>query len=138
MAFYICDGKTGELVSSCPNDGDQVASAEELAAKGLELVKGFPLDETHVWDAASKSVIVVQAPIKPHLIDNYQFILSFTPQEYDNIVKSGDLQVKLLLEALRSIGQIDLNGATTRNGIGYIVSKGLLVQDRADAILAGP
>lgn len=139
MARYICDKATGALVSYCPNDDDQIASDDVLKSKGYELVdKQLPLDETHQWDEAAKAVVVVQAPVKPHLIDNYQFILSFTPQEYDGIAKSGDLQVKLLLEALRSIGQIDLNGTTTRNGIGYIVSKGLLAQDRADAILAGP
>lgn len=139
MAIYIYDNATGTLVSYCSHDSDPVAPDDVLAAKHLTAVSKLPpTDDTHQWDPQTKTVVVVQAPLIPRIVDNYQFILSFTPQEYDAISRSADLVVKQLLEALRSIGTIDMNGVTTKNGVGYLASVGLLTPDRAVAILAGP
>lgn len=139
MAIYVFAKDTGELRAYCPNDDGQVAPADVLEAKGYDVVSGLePQDDTHEWDAATRSVKVVPAPIRPRIIDAYQFILSFTPEEFDAIQKSPDARVRLLFAALQSVGTIDLNGKTTQQGLGYLVLVGLLAQDRMNTILAGP
>lgn len=138
MALYVYAVADGSLVSWCAGDNDPVAPDEVLAARGLAAVRGLPpLDETHAWDASTKTVIEVTAPSTPKLIPTFEFILSFTAAENAAIRASSDPNVQHLLFALTVAQQIDLNSTTIEQGVGYLAAIGLLTQDRAAAILAG-
>src|SRR4051794_35637728 len=106
MALFVYNTATGALVSWCPNDSDPVASGTVLAANGLASVSGLPaLDATHVWDAASKTVITV-ASSAPNWIATYQFILLFTTAEHAAIAASSDQKVQQLMMAISVAQQI--------------------------------
>lgn len=143
MALYVWDLATGALRSWSPGDADPAADDATLAAAGLAITRGLPLlDDTHAWDVASKTVVEVAAPYKPFMISAGVWILRFTPDEFGAITASADNRVRLLLYALNNAddGQgrkvIDLNSSTVKSGVAYMVSLGLLTQDRSAAILA--
>lgn len=138
MAIYVYATATGALVSWCPNDTDPVAPAATLAANGLASMSGLPaLDATHAWDAASKTVVVVAAPVQPLWVSSYQFILLFTAAETTAIRASTDANVQHWLFALSVAQQVDLNDtATVQPGLGYLASLGLITSARMAQIIA--
>jgi len=143
MALYVYEAATGRLESWSSGDDDPVASPEELAVRGLAVVRGFPwLDDTHAWDAATRAVIEVPAPYKAFMISVGVWILRFTPEEYDAITSSQDARIRWLLYALNNADDgagrkvIDLNSNTVKNGVAYMESRGLLAQGRVADILA--
>jgi len=137
MSIYVYDS-TGVLVSWCPNDTDPVAPNDVLAASCLTVVSGLPpLDSTHAWDAASKTVVVVAAPVQPLWISSYQFILLFTPAETTAIRTSTDANVQHWLFALSVAQQVDLHDTSTvQPGLGYLASLGLITSARMAQIIA--
>lgn len=137
MALYVYDSKTGALVSWCPGDDGQVASADELTAKGYAVKTGLPaLDATHAWDAATQAVIEVAAPVVPRMVSTGKWVLRFTPDEFDAISASADKIVKHFMYALNRTIEVDLNDATVQQGVGYLAQLGLLAGNRVAAILA--
>ena len=100
MALYVYNTESGELYSWSPGDTDPVASNDELAAAGLTAVTGFPaLDDTHAWDPATKSVVEVTPPPKPAPILTANWILRFTPQEFQAINNSTNAVVQQFMYA---------------------------------------
>lgn len=139
MAVYVYNVATGALVSWCPGDTDPVASADVLTANGLASVSGLAaLDVTHAWDAATRSVVVVTAPVPPQLIQTGVWILRFTPTEFKAIMASTDPVVQQFLYALNHTTQIDLTLSQITNGVAYLITAGLLQSSRQAAILAVP
>jgi hypothetical protein len=137
MAIYVYEDATGVLVSYCPDDADPVASAADLQAKGLVAVSGLPaLDQTHAWDAATRSVIVVEAPRLPRYLSTGLYILRFTTEEFVAITTNQDPDVMRMMYALGHTTQVDLNDHVVIDGANMLVAKGLLAADRVAVVLA--
>ena len=64
----------------------------------------------------------------------------FSDAEYSNVLTAAktDVEVQAWLDRLYASNKIDLMEPRTISGINALVSKGLLIQARADAILADP
>jgi len=138
MAVYVYKVATGELYSWSPGDSDPVASDAMLAAAGLAKVAGLaPLDATHVWDALSKSVVVVAAPVVPNNIETWKFVLLFTPAEHAAIAASSDQRVTQFMMAVQVAQTINLNDPIVQGGVNYLVTAGLLTSANAALILSG-
>lgn len=137
MALYVYVATTGQLYSWSPNDTDPVADAATLREAGLTPLTGLPaLDDSHVWDAATKTVIAATPAPVPQPISTGKWILRFTPQEFQAISASTDATVQQFLYALNHTTQIDLSDPVIKGGVGYLVSADLLQQSRVAAILA--
>ncbi len=139
MAIYVYRQDTGELVSWCQADTDPVADAQTLATGGLVAVSGLaPLDETHIWDAASRSVVTQAAASLPLWVDSYQFIMLFTPAETAAIRASADPAVQHWLFALSVAQRVNLTDAKiTQPGLAYLAGLGLIQPARVAQISAG-
>lgn len=66
-----------------------------------------------------------------------EFVLRFTGAEFAAITAAaaGDANVAAILATLRARDSVRLGSADAVNGVGYLVSAGLLTQERADAVL---
>lgn len=138
MALYVYRTADGSLYSWAPNDNVPVADAASLAANGLAVVSGLaPLDPSHAWDVASKTVISVTPPPPPKPISTGKWILRFTPQEFQAINASTDAMVQQFMYALNHTTDLDLSDPDMVNGVNYLVSLNLLGAARAAAVLAG-
>jgi len=138
MATYVYKIADGSLYSWNANDGDPVASDATLAAAGLAKVTGLlPLDATHAWDAPSKSVVVVAAPVVPNNVETWKFILLFTPAEHAAIAASTDQRVTQFMLAVQVAQTINLNDPIVQGGVNYLASIGLLTPANAALILSG-
>lgn len=138
MATYVFYTATGVLYSWSPSDTDPVAPATILAANGMSAVSGLaPLDPTHSWDPATKTVVVVTAPVTPKWIPTYQFILLFTPAEHAAIQDSTDQKVQQFMMAVSVAQQVNLNDPVVQGAVNYLVTVGLLTQPNATLILSG-
>ena len=139
MATYVYFSATGELYSWNPNDSDPVAPADVLEANGLEVVSGLPpLDATHAWDAASATVVTVEAPVAPQPILTSIWILRFTPVEFQGIMASTDATVQQFMYSINHTTQIDLTTQQIIDGVTYLVTVGLLISERQPDIMAPP
>ena len=146
MAIHVYVIATGAHYSSVPDaialaDAQAqgiVATDEQLAVNGFAAVEGDPVDETHAWDATSKTVIVVSARYKSRMIAVGTWILRFTAIEFAGIRASTDANAQHLMFALENADPqgIDLNSSTVINGVGYLVSINLLDASRVAAIMA--
>jgi hypothetical protein len=146
MAIYVYNNSNGVLISWIPEDltiaqaqaSGQLASNADLAAAGNGAKDNLPpLDETHAWDPATKTVITVVPPIPVNLLNTFDFIMAFTPAELATIRgTTTDDNIQRFLYALEVTQGMDLNNATIKNSLQYLVTKGLLTQARANAILA--
>lgn len=135
MATYVYETNSGRLVSWNQGDEDQVASAEELVAKGLTAVTGHPvLDDTHVWHEESQSVVEVEAPAKPKYIDTFDFLLGFTPNEMQAMKTSQDPAIQQMVYALSVSPKIDLNHSVVKDFVGNLANKNIIKPDRVDVI----
>lgn len=138
MAIYVYNTSTGALASYCPNDTDPVAPAATLAANSLAALTGqSALDSTHQWDAASKSVVTVAAPVVPNWIPSHSFVMCFTGAETVAIKASTDAQVQRFMLMLQVAPQVDLNSSVVINGVNYLASINLIASARVAQILAG-
>lgn len=136
MAAYIYSVTDGSLYSWVPNDDDPVADAATLAANNLNIVTGLPpLDETHVWDANTLSVIEIAVP--PPVVSAAQFAMLFTPEEFMALNASTDPLVQQAIFAVKVSQSIDLGSPVVVNTVAHLVGTGFLSQSRADDILAG-
>lgn len=137
MAIYVYKTATGVLVSYCPSDTDPIAPAATLTANGLTAVSGLaPLDPTHLWDPATKTVLTVTAPTPANVINTFDFIMAFTPAELSAIRASNNTNVQQFLFALQVTQGVNLNHTTITNALNFLVSQALLTAARATAILA--
>jgi hypothetical protein len=137
MAIYVYNTADGTLASYCPNDTDPVADSATLKANGLAAISGLaPLDPTHAWNPATRTVVTVSAPVLPRPFGTGLWILRFTPAEFQAINASTDAQVEQWLYALNHTTQIDLNDPVIAQGVAYLVSINLLQSARTAAILA--
>src|SRR6266566_3753775 len=110
MAVYIYNSTTGALVSWCPSDSYQVASASVLSSNGLTSVSGLPpLDATHFWDSGTKTVVAVSAPVQAKPLSTGRYILRYTAQEFAAITASTDLDVMQIMFALNHTTALDLS-----------------------------
>lgn len=149
MAIHVYNTSDGTHYSSIPDSltiaqaqatvPPLLASNDQLAANGFAAIDSLPaIDDTHAWDVATRTVVVVPAPYKPRMIAVGTWILRFTPAEFSVINKSTDATVEQLMFALNSAGPqgIDLNSSTVVNGVNYLVSINLLNAARVAAIMA--
>jgi hypothetical protein len=136
MATYVHRTSDGSLFSYNPSDSDPVADSVTLAANGLAKLTGLaPLDSTHAWDAATRSVIVVAAPVMSNTMTTGNWMTRFTAAERAAIRNSTDPIVVDLLWLLGHQYQIDLTYPNIINGVSYLVAIGLLDQTRVATIL---
>lgn len=136
MAIYVYKTADGALVSWCPNDTDPVADTEHLAENGLTAIAGLsPLDDTHVWSEAAKTVVAASAPALPNIVATGEWLMRFTPAEFEAVTSSQDAVVKQVVYALNHTVEIDLNSALIQQGVGYLAQLGLIQQARAAIIL---
>jgi hypothetical protein len=137
MALYVYETATGRLVSWGPSDDTPVASDEVLLERGYSKATGLAaLDETHAWDEATKTVVVVPAPVYPRDIPTSRFVLAFTPTELEAVRNSSDPIVKQLWIAATVVPEVDMNRQSTIDGVGYLELIGLIGEGRAAQILA--
>jgi hypothetical protein len=145
MAIYVYQTTSGVLVSWIPEDltiaqaqaNGQLASNAQLAAAGNSAVDKLPpLDDSHAWDPATKTVITVTPPVPANLLNSFDFIMAFTAAELAAIRNSADNNIQQFLYAMEVTQGINLNHNTIKNSLQYLVNKGLLTQARANAILA--
>ena len=146
MAIYVYVNTSGALSSYIPDNitkaqaqaSGLLASDATLAANGLAAKDQLPpLDDTHAWDPATKTVIVVPAPIPLNLLNTYDFIMAFTAAELAAIRgTTADNNIQQFLFAMQVTQGMNLNSTSIKNSLQYLVNKGLLTQARANAILA--
>jgi hypothetical protein len=140
MAIYVYVTATGALYSYSPNDTDPVATPAQLLAAGLTALTGQPpLDSTHAWSAASKSVIVVSAPPVTKPMSIVAFMQLFTPAEIAAIRASTDVNVQYFLFLAPLYGStilVNVYGAGVIAAVNNMVTLGLITQARANVILA--
>lgn len=136
MAICIYKLADGSLQSYCPNDTDQVADDAAIAAQGFGKFVGQAIDGTHAWDAASRTVIVVAAVLKPRMLGTFDLVNTFTPAEWAGVVASANTAVKQFLFMLQCTPQLDMNNTNIPTKIQALVTLGLLTQARADIIKA--
>jgi hypothetical protein len=145
MAIYVYQNTTGILVSWIPEDltiaeaqaSGQLASSADLTAAGNRAKDKLPpLDETHAWDPATKTVVTVVPPTPVNLLNTFDFIMAFTPAELAGVRGSSDNEVQQFLYSLEVTQGINLNHDTIKRQVNYMVSLGLLTQTRANEILS--
>lgn len=145
MAIYVYQTSSGVLVSWIPENitvadaqaSGQLASSEDLAAAGNTAVGGLPpLDQSHAWDPTQKTVVVVTPPTPANLLNSFDFIMAFTAAELAAIRGSSDNNIQQFLYAMEVTQGINLNHATIKNSVQYLVNHSLLTQARANTILA--
>jgi hypothetical protein len=138
MALYVYKIADGSLYSWAPNDTDPVAADATLAASGLTKVTGLaPLDASHAWDMATKTVVSVTPPTPSNDIEVWKFIMLFTPAEHAAIAASTDQRVTQFMMAIQVAQTINLNEPIVQGGINYLVTAGLLTQANANLIISG-
>jgi hypothetical protein len=146
MAIYVYKTANGILQSYIPDNvtiaqaqaSGQLASNADLAAAGNAAKDSLPpLDDTHTWDPATQTVVVVTAPIPLNLLNTYDFIMAFTAAELAAIRgTTADNNIQQFLFAMQVTQGMNLNSTSIKNSLQYLVTKGLLTQARANAILA--
>lgn len=137
MPIYIYESANGRLYSYCPTDDSPVASDEVLAEKGLsKAIIASPMDETHVWDEATRTIVEVPAPVRPREIPTSRFVLAFTATELEAVRNSTDPVVKQLWIAATVVPEVDMHRQSTIDGVGYLELIGLIGEGRAAEILA--
>jgi hypothetical protein len=79
-------------------------------------------------------------PYQPPVITKVAFISRFTPQEYVGVVAATktDVEVQAWYDLFQAANVVDLSDPRTVAGVNSFVTKGLLTQERADAILTDP
>jgi hypothetical protein len=140
MATYVYSIADGTLYSWNPTDTDQVASATDLTKAGLAVVDKLPaLDDSHVWNAETKTVDILDVPVpKSTPIATGAWLLRFTPDEVQAIRTSTDIIVQKLVFTLSHTIQIDLAHPDVIGGINYMVGVKLLSSERLSDLLAPP
>ena len=78
-------------------------------------------------------------PLLP-IITKVAFISRFTPQEYVGVVAATktDVEVQAWYDLFQAANVVDLSDPRTIAGVNSFVTKGLLTQERANAILTDP
>lgn len=136
MALYVYRISDGVLISWGPGDDTPVATDEELAENGFAKVTGLAvIDETHAWDEATHTIVVVEARVRPRNIPTSRFVLAFTASELAAVRASSDPIVQQLWLAATVVPEIDMNRQTTIDGVGYLEATKLIASGRASVIL---
>ena len=80
------------------------------------------------------------APVRPRIVTRLAVINRFTDAEYVGILTAAktDVAVQAWKERLDVAMQIDLDNERTQAGAALLVAKGLLTQERADALIGDP
>jgi hypothetical protein len=146
MAIYVYQTSNGILQSYIPDNitiaqaqtSGQLASNAALAAAGNAAKDNLPpLDDTHAWDPATQTVVTVIPPVPLNLLNTYDFIMAFTAAELAAIRgTTADNNIQQFLYAMQVTQGMNLNSNSIKNSLQYLVTKGLLTQARANAILA--
>jgi len=89
--------------------------------------------------ADCREPVQLQIP-QPPVITKVAFISRFTPQEYVGVVGATktDVEVQAWYDLFQAANVVDLSDQRTVAGINSFVTKNLLTQARADAILTDP
>jgi hypothetical protein len=136
MALYVYKIADGALYSWSPEDDGQVADDATLAAKGLAKVVGLPpLDDTHVWDAATTTVVEIAPPVPVKNIATQEWILRFTSDEYQAIKQSTNADVGHFWFSIQCSTILNLNDQAIIDGVNLLVTNGLLDSLRIPEIL---
>ena len=79
-------------------------------------------------------------PVLPPIITKVAFRFRMTDAEYVGVISAAktDIEVAAWVETFNMVSQIDLDNQRTKDGVANLVSKNLLTQVRADAILNDP
>jgi hypothetical protein len=154
MAIYVYKTNNGALQSWIPNNltiaqaqaQGLLADNATLAANRMAAVDGLPpLDETHVWDATQKTVVVVAAPVPAPIMAVDAFILLFTDAEYQGVQHASTLndpaynnRIAKFNGFLQTATSINLSDPFVVGVVGTsMVNQGILTQAEADRILSG-
>lgn len=147
MAIYIYKTSNGQLHSWIADNitiaqaqaSGQLSSNAVLTANGQTAIDNLPpLDSTHQWDAATKTVIVVTAKTPAAPMPLVFFLQRFTPSEYSAINASTDPATAMFWDIIRRGNVIDMNDPAIISAGQRMVSQGLLTSARATAIYTTP
>lgn len=91
------------------------------------------------WVLVGPKPVPVVPPLPP-VITKVAFISRFTPQEYVGVVGATktDVEVQAWYDLFQAANVVDLSDQRTVAGVNSFVTKNLLTQARADAILTDP
>lgn len=110
-----------------------VAEADTISYD--ESLRGWRAGERVITDPDKK------LELRSHLVSPLQFKLCFTSEERLAIraALESDPVISDWFEIIEDprLTQVDLSLQSTKDGIAYLVSKGILTEDRAAEILAG-
>lgn len=93
------------------------------------------------WEITSEPPPVTQPlPPAPEFVTKVAFRFRLTDAEYVGILSAAktDIEVTAWVETFNMVTQINLSDPRTVGGVGTLVSKNLLTQERATEILSGP
>lgn len=152
MAIYVYKTTGGALQSWIPDNLTVAeAQAQGLLASNAELSAGRmtavdslpPLDATHVWDAAQKTVVTVAAPAP--IMATSDFMLLFTDAQYNDIQHAaalGDpaynMRISKFSRWLQTTMRVNCGDPFVVGIVGTsMVAQGILTQTEANSILAG-
>lgn len=126
--YALYETATGRLLSSTADAANVPATLP--AGTAVKQVATPP--SGYVWDAA---VLDFVAPPKPTIITRLAFLQRLTAQERIAIRASTDTTVSDWVHILDATAVVDLAHQTTKDGINYLVSVGLLTSARGAQVL---
>ena len=131
LMFAVYETATGRLVST----GTVVAADEELTARGMSKLEVESADG--VWNP--ETLAFDPAPPTPIRITSVDFIQRFTVQERLTLRAAEKTNPVLndFMELLRLSGGFDIPSEEVTQGLGFLVSQGLLTPQRA-AVIGSP
>ena len=152
MAIYVYVNTSGVLQSWIPDDlliadaqaAGILAPSSVLTANGLRPKDSLPpLDATHVWDAPTKTVVVVPAPAP--IVPANAFIQLFTDPEFAAVQQAavvGDPTYNARIAKfnfyLRTVTQVNCGDPFVVGVVGTsMVNQGILTQAEVNRILSG-
>jgi hypothetical protein len=137
MIYAIHEAESGRLVSTT-TDPAKVAAPAVLAARGYAVAERPDSEAGGVWNAVTLQFDPPPPPERE--ITAYDFLRRFTTAEMAAILASPDPVVKvfhtLLQTAAASGVLVDLDGAVTMQGVGYLAANDYLSEARAAEVLA--
>ena len=108
--FHIYLVETGALISSTalasnigppPEQLNGQTTAQWLESRGLSVLDGPRLDQTHVWDSETRTVKEVPPPPEPDKIALGDFVNRLSPAELATVLKAGvDLNSGIISEVV--------------------------------------
>lgn len=122
------------IVAVCPINGISIGNASDKTTWAFKATEAATTEQIAaaqaVIDAADLSILDDPVTCSP-----YEFLQRFTQAERIAIEASTDVYVKDFSSLLKAAQEIDFDDSNTHAGMAYLVSLGLLTEERKNEIL---